>query len=62
MPSRYYRLDDDRELGPAPEWIPCDVCGLLVAITDEDDDEGDEDEILCLRCANEREQRVERRA
>jgi len=61
MASRFGLTEDDRELGPAPEFIPCSVCGLVVAITDEDEDE-DGEEILCLRCANEREQRVERRA
>jgi len=51
MASRYYKLDDDRELASAPIFLTCDVCGAPVVLTDEDEDSDDEP-VLCVACAN----------
>jgi len=50
MSSRFYKLDDDRELAPAPIFLTCDVCGAPVVLTD--DDEDDDEPVMCLTCAN----------
>jgi hypothetical protein len=47
MPSRYYHLEDDRELDAQPVLLPCDVCSRLYRSTI--DDAMDETR-LCLRC------------
>lgn len=60
MASRYYHVEDDRELDVAPEFVPCDGCGLLVAITDEDEDE--DETVLCLTCANQKTRAVRKTA
>ena len=52
MSSRYYRLDDDRELAPAPIFLNCERCGAPVVLADEGDD--DDDEVICLACVRAR--------